>query len=338
MKKYLAICLMVCAALAGSGLAFAQTYTVNFTADPPAADGVVSPGEWDAAEAPITEFTDHGGSAESDPAEPTSVRLLYSVDALYILYECTDTDVVSIVTGSERLASAAEGTPGRQTAADMGWTFGGTDYIAVYLDPANVADDREDLNPDLYSYSIQAEPSITANNENDDLGNSYNYSEHGRYGSFRVRNPNPVEVDGVTQYWLTGLSWEIYNTTITDGPTDDGFVMEFRIPWEDLNYPYYQHVGSEIIDGLIILDAEDATVRNQETSVWGLASVDGGAVSGMPAPGTVWKAQICRHSASADPAYVNWVGDTSGFVSRPFGDLLFGEATGTDVSNAMLHD
>ncbi|RJP26462.1 MAG: hypothetical protein C4527_14970 [Candidatus Omnitrophota bacterium] len=339
MKQRKGMILLGFALLVTPGLVFAQSYTANFVATPPVIDGVVSPGEWDAAAPALgSDWTDHASATPADPAEPTKVRVLYSVDALYILYECTDTDVISVVSGSERLNSSLDGTPGKQASGTVGWTFANTDYLAIYLDPANVADDRTDVDPNNYSYSIQAEPSVSFFGEKDDWGNSYNYSEFGRWGGFRLRNPNPVNVGGVTQYWLGGGSWEIYNSQIVDGPTADGYVMEFRIPWEDLNYPYYQHVGSSIADNLIILDGEDAAVRNDASSLWGLAAVNGGDVTGMPQPGTVWKVQFCRHSASANPQYTNWVGNTGGFVSRPFGNLVFGAATGTAVREALLHN
>ncbi len=339
MKHISGIILTVCAVLAAPSLVMAQSYTANFVATPPVIDGQISAGEWDAAEAPLGEdWTDHGSGAAADPAELTQVRVLYSVDGLYVLYECTDTDVVSVVTGSERLNGSAAGTPGRQASGDVGWSFANTDYLAIYIDPANVPDDRTETNPSIYSYSLQAEPSITANDEQDDMGNSYNYTEFGRYGGFRLRNPNPVEVDGVIEYWVNGGSWELTTSQVVDGPTADGFVMEFKITWEDLGYPYYQHVADEIIDNTTILDAEDATVRTFPGAIWGLAAVDGGNVTGMPKPGTAWKIQFCRHSASAATQYTNWVGDTGGFVSRPFGEVVFGEATGTAIRDAMLHN
>lgn len=337
MKKSLFAFLAI-SALILPQVVFSQSYTVNFTATPPTIDGQVSAGEWDAAESPLgSDWTSHDSATPYDEAEPTSVRVLYSVDGIYILYECVDTLVQSVTVDSERLNGSVAGTPGRVASGDAGWTFGNTDYLAIYIDPANVADDRTDVDPGAYSYSLQAEPSMTANQEVDDQGNSYNYTEFGRYGGFRVRNPNPVDVGGVTEYWVTGGSWEIPNSKVLDGPTSDGYVMEFFIPWKDLNYPYYEFVADEIIDGGTILDAQDATVRQFETALWGLARVDGGDVTGMPLPGTTWKIQFCRHSASAAVQYINWVGDTGGFVSRPFGQIVFGEATATDIRDAMMH-
>ena len=332
------VLLLAVALCAVPGLAFGQSYTANFVSTPPTIDGEVAAGEWDAAEPAMgADWTDHGSGAAADTNEMTEVRVLYSVDGLYVLYECTDTDVLSVVLGSERGNGTPEGTPGRQPSGEMGWTFGGTDYLAIYLDPANVADDAAIIDPSAYSYSLQAEPSMTANGESDDMGNSYNYSEFGRFGGFRVRNDPPVEVDGVTYYWFTGGAWDIEGTKIADAASADGYVMEFFIPWSDLDLPYYQYVGSAIVDNFIDLDAADANIRTFEDSVWGLAAVDGGDATGMPLPGTVWKAQFCRHSASAEPAYTNWVGDTAQFVSRPFGDLVFGEAPVTAVKEAFQH-
>jgi len=321
------------------GMAGAQNYTVNFTAKPPTIDGVVSAGEWDAAAPAITGFTQHDAAVNEDPTEPTKVRVLYSVDALYILYECTDSDVVSIVTGSERFNGAPEGTPGQQTSGSVGWTFANTDYLAIYIDPANVADDRTDVDPSFYSYSLQAEPSITAKNEMDDKGNSYNYTEFGRWGGGFVRNTLFPTINNVPVMWFGGGSWELDKTVIKDGPTANGYVMEFKIPWTDLYCPYYEYYAGRLGGNIAELNGIDTDLNSEAETVWGLERVEGGKVTGMPVPGTVWKVQFARQSASAEPQYVDWVGNTGGFVSRPFGNLIFGEVSGGEaaVQNAALH-
>ena len=274
-----------------------------------------------------------------DSTEPTKVRVLYGVTGLYVLYECTDKEVVSVVTGSERFNGAPEGTPGQQSSGNVGWTFAGTDYLAIYIDPANVADDRTDVDPSFYSYSLQAEPSITAKNEKDDKGNSYNYTEAGRYGGDVVRNTLFPTINDAVVMWFGGGCWDQQNPDqgrrhgqrVRDGIHDSlgRFVLSLlralRRP------PGGQHRGIE-------RDGRPASNTEPET-VWGLERVEGGKVTGMPVPGTVWKVQFSRHSASAEPQYVNWVGSTGGFVSRPFGNLIFGEVKGGDtaVQNAALH-
>lgn len=336
------VCLSVFLCLVGS-MAFSQNYEVRFTSTPPTIDGAVSPGEWDGAASAITEFVGHDTGNPEDAQESTRVRALYSVDGLYILYECTDTDVVSIVTGSERYNGAPQGTPGQQTSGSVGWTFGGTDYLAIYIDPANVADDRTDVDPSFYSYSLQAEPSITANQLMDDNGNSYNYTEFGRFGGARIRNTMFPEIEGTLVMWLGGGSWEISDKTeIKDGASADGYVMEFKIAWSDLNLPYYETYGGRFISdqGVRFIDLEgiDNDLNSEETTVWGLERIPGGNVTGMPLPGTVWKVQFARHSASAAVQYVNWVGSTGGFVSRPFGSLTFGAASPSAVLDALIHN
>lgn len=339
MKKTYWSLALASAVLASTVTASAQSYTVNFTATPPTIDGVASPGEWDAAE-PITGFTEHSSDTPEDSAEATTVVALYSVDGLYLGYICTDTDVVSVTLGSERLGSTPEGTPGRVPAGEAGWTFAGTDYCAIYIDPANVSDDATDVDPSFYSYSLQFEPSMTANGEMDDMGNSYNYSEHGRFGGALVRNPNPVEVDGTTPYWIGGLGWDIEGTRIVDGATADGYLVELFIPWSDISYPYYQ-AAIEFIsadgESFYLGDWDEPTVRNSVDAVMGAVRIEGGAVTGMPVPGTTWKVQLARHSASAAVTYVNWVGGTGGFVSRPFGDFVFGDAPASAVAEALMH-
>ncbi len=322
-----------------AGMAGAQNYTVNFTSKPPTIDGAVSAGEWDAAAPAITGFTQHDAAVAEDSTEPTKVRVLYGVTGLYVLYECTDKEVVSVVTGSERFNGAPEGTPGQQSSGNVGWTFAGTDYLAIYIDPANVADDRTDVDPSFYSYSLQAEPSITAKNEKDDKGNSYNYTEAGRYGGDVVRNTLFPTINDAVVMWFGGGCWELNKTQIKDGATANGYVMEFMIPWGDLYCPYYERYGGRLADNIVELNGMDDQLNTEPETVWGLERVEGGKVTGMPVPGTVWKVQFSRHSASAEPQYVNWVGSTGGFVSRPFGNLIFGEVKGGDtaVQNAALH-
>lgn len=313
--------------------AMGQSYTVNFTATPPSIDGSVADGEWDAAE-PITGFTSHDSGDAEDSAEPTEVRALYSVDGLYVLFNCTDTDVIAGSIDSERYGAHPDDFAERIPAGDAGWTFANTDYLAIYLDPANVANDAEvDNGPDFYSYSLQMEPSNTALESLDERGLSHNYTEAGQFGGAQIKLDEPYESsDGNTYYWVGGLSWEVNGAEILDGPTDTGYVMEVFLPWSDLNAPYYLR-GAEFLEGSVFVEG----FATNEFATQGMLAVDGGLVTGMPTPGTVWKAQFARHSASASVQYVNWVGDTTGFVSRPFGDLVFGDAPATAVLEALQH-
>lgn len=308
------VCLGFCLISIG---AFAESYTANFTAKPPVIDGKVSAGEWDAAAAAITKFTAHDSETDQDPKEKTKVRVLYSLKGIYVLYECTDTLVQSVVTGSEEPGNGG------------GWTFANTDYTAIYIDPANVSNDQTDPDVNTFSYSIQVEPSRTANAADD----TYTYTEFGRWGGCTFRNPDATAEDR----WLGGGAWQLKESKIFDAKSADGYAMEFFIAWSDLNLPYYQHFGSTITENAITLIGAEATLRQDPTAYWGLAAVDGGNVTGMPLPGKTWKIQFCRHSASSEPQYVNWVGATGGFVSRPFGDLVFGEVTTAQIQDAMLY-
>lgn len=317
--------------------AMADTYTVNFTATPPTIDGVVSEGEWDAAGDWITGFTEHSSPTAEDSTEPTRVKALYSVDGIYFLFDCTDTDVVSVTVDSEYLgAPQTEGMPGRVPPSDAGWTFAGTDYCAIYIDPANVSDvEGEDVdNPNFYSYSLQFEPSITANDERDARGNSHNYTEFGQFGGAWIKLDEPHTAPNGTEYfWTGGLSWELFDGKIVDGTKADGYIVEVFIPWSDLNHNYFLR-GAEFVGADDVWTSDFAS---NEFATQGMIEVEGGAVSGMPMPGTEWKVQLCRHSASASPDYVNWVGDTGGFVSRPFGTFVFGDAPPTAVRDALQH-
>lgn len=329
-------------------LGFAQgtnsgaTVTAPFFAKPPVIDGKVSAGEWDAAGIAPGTWSAHDSTTVA--AWKTTVKVCYSLDAVYFLYECEDPQVQSSVTGTEYYHGLAD-VAGQMNSA-FGWG-GETDYVALYIDPANYADNAPGA--DDFSYSIQWEPSITAKNEKDSAGNSYFYTESGRWGGFRALfNPPVIDKNGKAIYWGGGVAWQP-KVQIVDGPMTGGFVCEVRIPWAGLNGYWRRSMenGVDLGGGLFEItvngDAMDAYY-----SEWGALKVlnvasDGtgvpvgtGIVTGMPAEGTVWKVQFCRYS-NGDLGYVNWVGDTGGFVSRPFGNLVFGPASGTQVEDAMLH-
>lgn len=309
------------------------TVVATFMATPPTVDGTISAGEWDAAGVAPGEWSDHGSATPADAAFPTSVRVAYSVDGLYILFECVDDLALAAAGGSESFGG------------EQPFTFGGeTDYLAVYLDPSNYADGNPGSN--RFSYSIQAEPGMTANNADA----SYTYTELGQFGNMAAKlDPPFTNADGNLQYWAGGVGWDAPGLVVMDGETAEGYAMEFFIPWSALP-GYTLDWTSEPLDGI-------ADIRLDNTDPFGVANAsvpgfrfaeDGtayavglGAVTGMPLPGTVWKAQFCRYTDTATPAYSNWVGDTGGFVSRPFGNIEFGglgDNPGSAVAEALsLH-
>ncbi len=326
------------------------TVTAPFVVVPPTIDGQVSPGEWDAAAAAPGDWTQHGSS---DPATvQTVVKVMYSVDALYLLYEVTDSEVESLATSSEKWHGLnVEGA----VNSPFGWA-GATDYFSFYVDPSNYPDDAPGA--DDYSYSLQWEPSNTAWGETDEDGNSYNFTELGRWGGFpSPLNPPLTDLDGNTVYWGGGVAWQLEGLQVVDGATASGCVIEVKVPFAGFTGYYRQRIGDmfdlgfgdgtyEAIvngDATELLYAEYGTIRvfgfgkdaDGAPNTAGVAQTSG-VVSGMPAEGTVWKAQFCRYDGTTGE-YVNWVGDTGGFVSRPFGNLVFGSASATDVRDAMLH-
>lgn len=328
-----------------SAMAFAQgtnegaTVTAPFLVTPPVIDGVVSDGEWDAAGVTEEQWTQHDAATPEDANYPTQARVAYSVNGLYILFECVDDMVLAGAGGSEFLGSGPSGIEGQ----GQPFTFGGdTDYLAVYIDPTNYADDLPSSS--LFSYSIQTEPAVTFTEGEEE--SSYTYTEVGQFGAFkRLFNPPVVDADGNTVYWANGVSWELDGAQIVDGPTENGYVTEFFIPWTDLS-GYYANWASQVLEGIadVGLDATDPFNVENGISRAILFAEDGtpsyagfGAVTGMPMPGTQWKIQFCRYSAESVPQYVNWVGDTGGFVSRPFGNLVFGDAPATAVRDAIMH-
>lgn len=329
MKKLLLFALAACLIVpAAQAVNEGATVTAPFLATPPTIDGVVSAGEWGDAAVASGEFSEHNTDLTEDPLEPTTVKVAYSVDGLYILFECTDTSVLAAAGGSE--------INGANT-----FSFGGdTDYLAVYVDPSNYPDDA--LNSAWFSYSIQAEPGVTANSADE----SYTYSEKGQFGRFKNKyDPPQQNDDGTVTYWGNGVSWDLKDSKLVDGPTSDGYAMEWFIAWTDLD-GYYQNYGSEVLDSIVDVGLDQADPFNIETALVHGFFLDGdnviggigfGNATGMPLPGTTWKIQFARYTSAAAPQYTNWVGDTGGFVSRPFGNLVFGEASGSAVRDALMH-
>lgn len=344
MRKYWVLGIAVLMVLPVMGFAQDGTVTAPFVAKTPVIDGKISAGEWDAAGVAQGEWTAHDGPTPA--ALKTTVKVCYGVDAVYFLYECEDTNVQSSVTGSEYLNGLAD-VDGVVNSA-FGWA-GETDYVSLYIDPSNYADTAPGA--DDYSYSIQWEPSITAKNEKDSSGNSYNFTECGRWGGFLAKfDPPIVNKSGKSIYFGGGVSWQAKGLQIVDGKSANGFICEVKLPWTGLSNGYWRRyteagidMGGGLFDMMVNSDATDPLMAE-----WGgmkalniaadgtVGVVASGVVSGMPAEGTTWKVQFCRYS-NGDLGYVNWVGQTGGFVSRPFGNLIFGKANPSEVEDALMH-
>ncbi|NUP99477.1 MAG: carbohydrate-binding family 9-like protein [Armatimonadetes bacterium] len=71
------------------------TYHIKRAVKPPLIDGQLSPGEWDRAETVDLEFW---WPKQTGPRERTTVRLLWDDVALYVGYDCVDTDLTAIYT------------------------------------------------------------------------------------------------------------------------------------------------------------------------------------------------------------------------------------------------
>jgi hypothetical protein len=335
MKRY-GIFLLLAGVCALPIVAFAQEQTnegaqlvAPFAVVPPVIDGKISPGEWDGAGVAGGQWSSHNSTEPEDPSRPMTVKVKYGILGIYVLFDSLDTDPECHATGSERLSSGPTDSPYYATAA--GVTFDWTGYRCVYIDPTGGASD--------HSYSIQGMPSMSVNGETDHNGNSYNYTEVGLYAGLKCKIRNPVEDEGLPAdqvvYWANGGSWDLHDSRIADGmkPDGSGMVMEFFIAYSDLD-GYYHHWGTEIIDGGLLVDV-DAGIPE---TIWGLVQDPGGGfVTGMPAPGTVWEMQFGTHDDGAGNLWVNWVGDNSGFATKPFGKVIFGAVEPSAVREAMLH-
>jgi hypothetical protein len=307
------------------------TVVAPFTANPPTIDGQVTPGEWDAAAVAPGAWTAHDSTTPADATEPTVIKVMYDVLGLYILFDRTDKNVECGTTDSERLQSGPGTSPYYTPAAGVGWNFWEQDYCAIYVDPAGTGQD-------FYSYSIQAEPSMSALGETavDYLGNSYTYTEVGQYGGMKRRFENPAEDLGLPdevdwEYWSGGASWDLKDSKIADGLRDGGYYMEMFIAYTDLN-SYYDAYSGETFEDIIFGTIAEVNLMFPADPGYGMVKQPKGILSGMPAPGTEWDINFCVHSFSmTGPQYVNWVGDSGGFVTRPFGKLVFGAAEPSEV-------
>jgi cellulose/xylan binding protein with CBM9 domain len=341
--------IVLAALVAAPVISFAQgtnsgaTITAPFVGNAPVIDGTISDGEWATVGVAEGTWTSHDSDVAATFA--TTVKVCYSVDAVYFLYECEDDLVESLATGTERL----QGMVDVDGQLDGTFPWGGeTDYVSLYVDPSNYADDAP--NADEFSYSIQWEPSITAKDEKDAAGNSFHYTESGRWGGFRaLLNPPVVDTNGATHFWAGGPAWDGKGIEIVDAATADGFICEVKIPWASFNGYWRRSMesGVDLGDNFweILVNGGDTDPYTSEYGAMRVlnvaedgtaAPVGSGVVTGMPMEGDAWKVQFCRFSNGA-LGYVNWVGDTGGFVSRPFGNLVFGPASGSEVENAMLH-
>lgn len=81
-----AIGLLTCLTTTGNGQEL-RNYNVNFTSNTIVADGVISPGEWDGAEADLGDWRVQGQTFETLDDEGNRFRILWDTDNLYILHQ-----------------------------------------------------------------------------------------------------------------------------------------------------------------------------------------------------------------------------------------------------------
>lgn len=309
-----------------------------FAGIPPVIDGVVSEGEWDNAGTAGGAWSPHNDPAPVDPAFVPVVKVQYGLRGLYILFEHPKPDPAA-GDAFERLGEWVNGSG-----------FVWQNYCSVYIDPTGGETGE--------SFGFHAEPSVSVHGPDavDPMGNSYTETGVGR-GGLATRWTSveaAMAAQGVTadEVWFWDsrrLAWDFTDSRVLDGlkPDGSGFVVEWMISYTDLSHGFWNGwavVAGDLAD--VNLD-EDRFLKNDAGNgplAVGLSAPEFAKsyVNGMPAPGTVWEMNFGANWAidndESTPAFYNWVGDTAGFDTKPFGRVIFGEAEPAAVREAILHD
>ena len=234
-------------ALVIAATSFAQSYQANYTSSAPTIDGVISPGEWDGAEAGPVIANSYG----------SAFQLMWDDDALYGL--------ITTNYGPEGDIGFVEPFPGAEDSyqwdLDVNWNF--------YVDPNR---DGEDLDATPNNAVDGYQIAVHTYDGTYNCGPCSDPSQDGTAGSIAGGNPGTsigTFAEGhIDSLWGNQAQWAgLRDTTIAminDNAT--GGVSEIRIPWTDLDAS-----GGDTGDtGLDLMDT--APVNGEEWS-WNTAYV-----------------------------------------------------------------
>lgn len=313
-----------------------RTYDVNRAAAPPAIDGVVSPGEWDAAGAPA------GGWGELQQFSPPDAdtagnrfRMLWDDSALYLLYQTNQTLWAPAPAESNPLFDFV------------------TDQLYLYLDPNADSEpnfrSNPDESPDHYELALNQvsgrRVSTDANRRG--VGISTEARVDSLFGDLADWNQGADPLSGAA----------LGGAVVAQDNGAAGGLAELRLPWSMFDAPpTYRGPnprGDYTADGEV--DASDYTrwrdtlgqgvvapgsgadgnengaVDPADRQVWSAAYGQSGTVAtGLfhpfaPTPGDVWYFNIGQVS-NADPLNVlpvyNWT-ESFFFAARPHAEITF---------------
>ncbi len=116
-----------------------RNYDVQFTSSPPKVDGIISPGEWDAAEPASGNWRLLRQPHTEIDCDFNRFRVLYDQEHLYILYETLHEGVP----GEDWWPSAVVNDPNDPTEINPPIEFG-SQCLYLYLDPNNDGDLNKD--------------------------------------------------------------------------------------------------------------------------------------------------------------------------------------------------
>lgn len=353
-RKILLNCTPIAAvaiAACSSSFANAQTvpvrdYSVNRTGTAPVADGVVSPGEWDAAATSAGSWGVLRETSTDADTENNRFRMMWDDTNLYVLYE---TDYNEFVAEAD-----PEGTP----RPNMNW---GIDILNMYIDPNTDGDPNFVTEPEgnvdgyQFSFNQMRGPGDTAliSSFEERQGVGFYTEAHagGAFGDQAKWNTGGTDGEGGGQQDIvvgqkngsTGgvaevvFPWANFNaqaytpgTTVETDFNNDGLVdgQDFLI-WQ-------RGIGDNPGDNKSTGDANlDFIVDNADYDLWkaafgtdtrvetGLVATDG------PTAGDIWFFQMGRQNGLGDvgnflPIW-NWNSGQS-FATRPHGTLTFAGA------------
>lgn len=323
-----------------SNSAEAQTirnYNANFTTNTIVADGVISPGEWDGAEAAAGDWRELRNAFTDVDEDNNRFQVLWDADNLYILYE-TDYDFGWL--------GALDPEPAIQF---------GEENLNLYIDPnkdgdLNTAPDGTPLDPgvsnggntDGYQFAFNQYEGTHISTDNTAPGGTYDGI--GFFTEAHVNSPFGDQANwrngGGDDGGMAGSGITVGQTnTNASGPTPASGIAEIIIPFADLDADATITTGGTPgvedldIDGdvdgtdfLLAQQAGEAEVAawlaaypNPETIETGLNATDG------VNPGDVWgfnMSQISRDTANNFLPIWNWH-DNNSFAPWPHGTLTF---------------